>query len=160
MTAEEAARQGTFSRRLRASDADRSAVASALGEHYAHGRLDDEEFDARSTRALSAVYVDELDGLFHDLPPARPTQPAAPVVARRPAPPRSRSTSRRPPVAVLVMVAVAVVVLTRGAALWLLPLMWLVAGSARSCARGRRHPALQGRSSFASSYELISRSAP
>ncbi len=61
---------------LRASDAERQAVADQLSRHYADGRLDQLEFSARLEQAMGAVTRGQLDGLFDDLP--------APVDAPRP----------------------------------------------------------------------------
>jgi hypothetical protein len=65
---------------LRAADADRTAVATVLGEHMAAGRLTVEEYDERLSRAYAARTYGELDPLTADLPStARPraTQPVA-----------------------------------------------------------------------------------
>ncbi len=53
---------------LRVSDADRHDVAERLSRHFADGRLDQAEFDARLGRATGAVTRGDLDGLFDDLP--------------------------------------------------------------------------------------------
>lgn len=122
---EHASRRG----RLRAGDEDRTQAASLLAEHYAHGRLDLAEFDERSSRALGAVHVDELQVLLEDLPGARVGR--APAVA-----PARRQAGRRPPsrawLALVLVLAVGLVVVTRGAALWLLPMMWWFTRPARS----------------------------
>lgn len=55
-------------RALRASDDDRDMVARALERHFAAGRLDLDEFDQRSTAALSAVTLSDLVSLTADLP--------------------------------------------------------------------------------------------
>ena len=52
---------------LRASDAERDAVADRLAEHFAAGRLDQAEFDDRVGRAMSAKTRADLSGLFADL---------------------------------------------------------------------------------------------
>jgi hypothetical protein len=107
---------------MRVSDAERQAVADRLGEHFADGRLDQEEFDERVGRAMSAKTRADLSGLFDDLPeptgppnaggpdtaawgswaPGRPGGPGMPMPTRR----------RRHPVLVIalaVIVALAVV---------------------------------------------------
>jgi len=56
---------------LRVSDSDRSAVAQELSEHFEAGRLDLDEFQERTARALSARTRDDFTGLFSDLPPLR-----------------------------------------------------------------------------------------
>jgi Domain of unknown function (DUF1707) len=53
---------------LRASDDDRDTVLRALERHTAAGRLNLDEFDKRSTTALTAVTVDDLAALTADLP--------------------------------------------------------------------------------------------
>ena len=53
---------------IRVSDAERSAVADLLGQHYADGRLDQAEFDDRVSRTMAAKTRGDLTGLFDDLP--------------------------------------------------------------------------------------------
>ena len=62
---------------LRIGDAEREAAVSALGEHYAAGRLTKDEYDERSAVAWAARTGSELAPLFNDLPraAARPPQP-------------------------------------------------------------------------------------
>jgi DNA-binding PadR family transcriptional regulator len=45
---------------MRAGDADRDAAAAALGEHFAHGRLTLDEFNARLDATLTATTHGEL----------------------------------------------------------------------------------------------------
>ena len=60
---------------MRVSDAERQAVADRLAEHFSSGRLDQEEFDERVSRAMSAKTRADLNGLFDDLPESgRPAQ--------------------------------------------------------------------------------------
>ena len=60
---------------MRVSDAERQAVADRLAEHFSSGRLDQEEFDERVSRAMGAKTRADLNGLFDDLPEAgRPGQ--------------------------------------------------------------------------------------
>lgn len=61
---------------LRVSDAERHEVAERLSRHFAEGRLDQAEFDARLGRATSAVTRGDLRGLFDDLPPLAEERPA------------------------------------------------------------------------------------
>lgn len=63
---------------LRIGDEEREAAVSALGEHYAAGRLTKEEYDERAERAFAARTHAQLLPLFADLP--RPA--AAPGGAR------------------------------------------------------------------------------
>ncbi len=120
---------------MRVGDSDRARAADLLGDHYAHGRLDLAEFDQRSTRAMSAVYQHELDALLADLPTISPT----PVVtsAAHGTPTRARP---RLSAVLLLLLALGLVVLTDGAALWFLPLLWWVAGTSRHRHRARTHP--------------------
>ncbi|HET7017569.1 MAG TPA: DUF1707 domain-containing protein [Streptosporangiaceae bacterium] len=57
---------------MRVSDADRDRALAELTEHYQAGRLDTEEFNDRSGRALQARTGQELTGLFTDLPQDQP----------------------------------------------------------------------------------------
>ena len=65
---------------LRAADSDRAAVAEALGEHMAAGRLTMAEFDERLSQAYGAKTFGDLAALTTDLPALKP---AKPVVARQ-----------------------------------------------------------------------------
>lgn len=67
---------------VRIGDAEREQAVTALGEHYAAGRLTKEEFDERASVAWSARTSGDLSPLFTDLPRLQ----APPV--RRPQPPR------------------------------------------------------------------------
>lgn len=53
---------------MRASDADRERVVSALQEQVGAGRLTLEEFEERSDQAYSAKTIGELRKITHDLP--------------------------------------------------------------------------------------------
>lgn len=72
-------------RTLRVSDADRDAAVSELGEHFQEGRLDRDEFEDRTGRALRARTGSDLDELLADLPRATRV-PARPTAAVRPRP--------------------------------------------------------------------------
>jgi Domain of unknown function (DUF1707) len=63
---------------LRASDADREAMADRLREHHTEGRLDPDEFQERLEKCFAAKTVGELAELTHDLPgdPSRSRYPA------------------------------------------------------------------------------------
>src|ERR1700753_3892336 len=71
---------------IRVSDADRSAVAELLTQHYAEGRLDQDEFDDRVGRTMAAKTRGDLAGLFDDLPETGPAGagPAGPPGGNRP----------------------------------------------------------------------------
>lgn len=113
---------------MRASDQERHEAVLALSDHFADGRLDLEEFQARMGRAQSVTYLHELDPLFVDLPSRRAAPPSR---ASRSADPRwaERDWRRRPPrflavVPLLVVAAVVLAFVTDNAHLlfWLIPL--------------------------------------
>ncbi|MBV9415584.1 MAG: DUF1707 domain-containing protein [Solirubrobacterales bacterium] len=100
---------------LRVSDEQRDRAAEEIREHFAAGRLTDEELSERVQAAYSARTEQELKRLLSDLPklPATPAQQKAEIVARR------RQLQRR-----LVQEAGG------GAALFLLcTVIWLVSGA-------------------------------
>jgi hypothetical protein len=68
---------------LRASDADRDAVAERLRQAAVEGRLEPHELEERLHIALRARTYAELDGLVGDLPRRTPvrSRPAAPSAA-------------------------------------------------------------------------------
>jgi hypothetical protein len=67
---------------LRASAAEREAVARALTRHYSAGRLTDEELSARVDAAYRARWDAELAALTRDLPLLDVEQPRARRVPR------------------------------------------------------------------------------
>ena len=90
---------------LRIGDAERTAAADELAEHYAQGRLSTEEHHERLDRIWEARTPSDLAPVFSDLPgsayqhPAR--QPAGYATADRPGvgqdrPRRGSSPGRRP----------------------------------------------------------------
>ncbi len=101
---------------LRVSDAERQQVVDRLAEHFAEGRLDQAEFDERSTRAMNAKTRADLGGLFDDLPDTG--APAVPELPRR---------GRRHPIlalALIVVIALAVAHVLAWAT-WGVPWLWL-----------------------------------
>lgn len=60
---------------LRVGDAERQQAVAALGEHYAAGRLDQDEYDTRVQRAYASRTRVDLQGLFGDLPEPAPFRP-------------------------------------------------------------------------------------
>ena len=129
--------------RVRASDAERDAVAAELADHLKDGRLDLAEFDERMSHAMAARTRGDLDQLLADLP----RHPAAP-----PPPPRHRPGWPFP----LVPVLFVLVIMLAGAAahggppgsghqgdwhpVWgLFWLAWLVPAGIFLAVRGRRH---------------------
>lgn len=53
---------------MRVGDAEREAAAAELQEHFASGRLNQEELDERLTTAFAAKTRGDLNALFVDLP--------------------------------------------------------------------------------------------
>jgi hypothetical protein len=76
---------------IRISDADREAAVSALGEHYASGRLSKDEYDERASQAYTAKTASAVRPLFTDLPAPHP-----PVLGRSSTQPGYRATSQPP----------------------------------------------------------------
>ena len=74
---------------LRAADSDRTAVATALGEHMAAGRLTVDEYDERLSRAYAARTYGELDQLTADLPSTHRPPAGQPVAHADPHPMRA-----------------------------------------------------------------------
>jgi hypothetical protein len=72
---------------LRASDADRDRVVDQLSAHFQAGRLTSDEFGQRSSQALQARTLGDLDALLTDLPAVPAGGPA--LAAPRPAGPAS-----------------------------------------------------------------------
>ena len=124
---------------LRIGDAEREAAVTALGDHYAAGRLSKDEYDERADLAWAAKTSSALWPLFADLP--RP-QAAAPVAARSRSMPRS---DRGHPgwwfgawMAPVLLVVLALVVFTNLPLIVLLILVWvLLARSGRHWSRNR-----------------------
>lgn len=86
---------------VRVGTAEREQAASALGEHFAAGRLELDEYDERVRRAYAAKTAGDLIVLFSDLPRPVPA-PTPPTESRRP-----RSLV---PVALVAALVIAVVV--------------------------------------------------
>jgi hypothetical protein len=80
---------------LRIGDADREAVAAALREHYAQGRLTLEEFNQRIEAAFAATMRSQLSALTRDLPPV--ATPAARALVPDPGTQRERARHEHGP---------------------------------------------------------------
>lgn len=106
---------------MRLSDAEREDAMDVLGEHVRTGRLDIDEFGTRSAKITQAKTVAELAPLFEDLPSPRPSVLVRGAVTETAssAPARWLNVGAMPLVAVL---AIAVLLLTRGAA-WFVVLL-------------------------------------
>lgn len=136
---------------LRIGDLERDAAVTALGDHYAAGRLTKEEFDDRADVAWRARTSSDLAPLFADLPALHPTPPIA-RAATRPGSSRGRRRSAPPvlPVLLLVLVLAGVtgleiwpIVLLGLAYVWLR--MWMGVATLRErLGRRTEHPAWGG----------------
>jgi hypothetical protein len=73
---------------LRASDRDRAAVATALGEHMAAGRLTLAEYEERLTQVYETKTFGGLAALTADLPPTPGTRTPATAAVHRQQPAR------------------------------------------------------------------------
>ncbi len=72
---------------IRIGDAERDTAVSDLGDHFAAGRLNREEFDERADQAMQARFTTDLAPLFADLPAAPRPAPTPPVGPRIGGPP-------------------------------------------------------------------------
>ena len=74
---------------MRASDADRDVVLRVLGQAYAEGRIDADEFDERTSGVQAARTLGELPAFLSDLVPmTEPTAPPVPVAMTQLSPQR------------------------------------------------------------------------
>ncbi len=64
---------------LRASDADRNTAATMLGNAYAEGRLDNDEYQQRLDQAMSSKNLGELVPVLSDIVPTATGMSASPV---------------------------------------------------------------------------------
>lgn len=143
---------GLGDQQLRIGDVEREAAVTALGEHYASGRLTKEEYDERSTVAYEARSLAALQPLFADLPlPHGPLQPASAAYAAGPGAPKQggRSFGRRgfPLFPVLLLALVLAIALGKFFLFWVVLLgAWIFSRSRRghgwghtsgSCVGGR-----------------------
>ena len=74
---------------LRASDADRNTAATMLGNAYAEGRLDNDEYQQRLDQAMSSKNLGELVPVLSDIVPTATGTSASPA-----SPPSSRGGGR------------------------------------------------------------------
>jgi Domain of unknown function (DUF1707) len=134
--------------RIRVSDADRDRVAARLRDHFAEGRLTQDELDERLSAALNAKTFGDLRGLMTDLPEPTPVMPRAGQLPPQAAPRPWAVYRHRAPVLPLVLLVLLVAVLAPGG--WLLfaflrfiLMFWLVACLAGLFAAGRFHRRLR-----------------
>lgn len=118
----------------RIGDAERERAVTAIGEHYAAGRLDHDELDERIDAAWRARTQADIAVLFTDLPGASPVAPARAgrgVTAPGQLSQRGGDPSRRgrPPFKFFVLLAIIAVIALPGTPLLpllLIPLFWIV----------------------------------
>jgi Domain of unknown function (DUF1707) len=70
-------RQQEMNDRIRISDAERDQVAARLREHFAEGRLTQDELDERITAVFSAKTYGDLRHVLADLPGPAPAPPGS-----------------------------------------------------------------------------------
>lgn len=101
--------------RMRVSDADREAVTARLRDHYAEGRLTQDELDERVSAALSAKTVGDLRPLTTDLPGPVPVPPrTAPRPSWDGPPPWRHHRHHRPPVGLFLIIGLILVLASGG----------------------------------------------
>jgi hypothetical protein len=71
---------------VRIGNSEREAAVRALGEHFAEGRLEPDEYEERATAAYAARTADDLLPLFKDLPRSEQATIAVPPPAPYPVP--------------------------------------------------------------------------
>ncbi|MDL5158747.1 DUF1707 SHOCT-like domain-containing protein [Actinomycetospora termitidis] len=121
--------------RLRVGHDERTAAMKALDEHLEAGRLDVAEYSDRSATAGAAVYRDELDVLFRDLPEPHLAPAGAAVVPTQPRLPERHAARALAVIPILLAVGMVVLVVTgNGAGFVLFPLVFLLMGTI-----GHRH---------------------
>ena len=117
---------------VRIGTAEREAAASALSEHFAAGRLDQDELEERLDRAYAAKTGADLEPLFRDLP-----RPGLPVAEREPDRESAyrRSTGRSALLIAVLAFALVWVAVVRIPPFFLIPLVWIFLARGH---RGRR----------------------
>ena len=117
---------------VRIGTVEREAAASALSEHFAAGRLDQDELEERLDRTYAAKTAADLEPLFQDLP-----RPALPVAAAEPdrAAGLRRSNGRSALLFAVLAFAVLWVAVVRIPPFFLIPLVWIFVARGH---RGRR----------------------
>ncbi|WP_439376711.1 DUF1707 SHOCT-like domain-containing protein [Amycolatopsis lexingtonensis] len=102
---------------MRLSDAERQDALDVLEEHVRSGRLDIDEYGSRTAKVTAAKRVSELVPLFDDLPSPRPSAllngASAPVTAPAGETALSQFLTRSA-VPIAIVLAIAVLILSRG----------------------------------------------
>ena len=128
---------------IRVSDADRDRVTTRLREHFAQGRLTQDELDERISAALNAKTFGDLRPLMADLPEPVPAQARQAPHPRWAGPPPWVAYRRGPRLMPLLLLVGLVALLANGGG-WVLfvffkvmLLFWLVTFVAGIFAAGR-----------------------
>jgi hypothetical protein len=134
---------------IRVSDADRDRVTARLREHFAEGRLTQDELDERISAALNAKTFGDLRPVMADLPEPAPAPLRAGPSPQRAGPPgpfwiaRHRGPRVLP---LLLLVLIAATLFSGGGAGWLLfaffrlmLVFWLVTFAVGIFTAGRFH---------------------
>ena len=118
---------------VRIGTAEREAAASALSEHFAAGRLDQDELEERLDRAYAAKTGADLEPLFRDLPrPGLPVGAAAPERATV----HRRSNGRSVLLFAVLAFAVLWLAVVRIPPFFLIPLVWIFVARGHGGRRG------------------------
>lgn len=104
---------------LRIGDVERERASSTLAEHFAQGRLDNDEYAERLDAVWTARTRSDLDQLFWDLPATPPAPPAVTTRSGR------RGPRRRTPLLVLALGLVLLAIVAH-LPLWLLVVLLFV----------------------------------
>ncbi len=103
---------------MRLSDEERQDALDVLEEHVRTGRLDIDEYGTRSAKVTAARRVSELVPLFDDLPSPRPSAllngVSAPGVPVRSGESPLANFLTRSAVPIAIVLAIAVLILSRG----------------------------------------------
>lgn len=125
---------------LRIGDAERDRAVASLGDHFAAGRLTNEEFEQRMEQAIKARFNDDLEPLFADLP--RTVEPVAEQRSNRPSEAQLAWSAIMWLAPVFILCAVvAAVVLSAPWLVWIFLWVFLISGLFRHRRRyyGPRH---------------------
>lgn len=118
---------------LRIGTVERERAAAALGDHFAAGRLNIDEFDERVRQVYLAKTAADLVPLFADLPDAQRGSTAPQRVRRNP--PR-QGAALRVLLVMLVLAAALGLALVQVPPFFLLPVLWIAFARHRFA----RHP--------------------
>ena len=126
---------------MRLSDEERQDALDVLEEHVRTGRLDIDEYGTRSAKVTAARRVSELIPLFDDLPSPRPSAlvngaavPRVPTAGGEPVLARWLTASAVP---IAIVLAIAVLILSRGRLLIVSVALPLVIAAVMSARRRR-----------------------